>query len=104
MIPDINIITGYFESRTYLLDPHAYTAIPSTFKFAALPNLLGLITDHSPTNDTRSQIRTQFRTVIPTNQIPAGRILLNPRIFLVFDSTVCKGRDEFELLFSSLGI
>jgi hypothetical protein len=106
MIPDISTVAQFSNGRwkTYLLDPHTYTRIPPTLEFPTLSNLLGLITDHPATDDSRSQIRTQFGTIITPNQIPPGRIFLNSRIFLVFNSTVCKGRDEFELLFSGLGI
>jgi hypothetical protein len=106
MIPDISAVTQICNGRwkTYLLDPHTYTRIPPTLEFPTLPNLLGLVTDHSPTDDPRSQIRTQFGTIIPAYQVSTGGIFLNSRIFLVFNSTVCKGRDEFELLFSGLGI
>jgi len=104
MIPDISIIKAPCEQKTYLLDPHAYTRIPTAFKFPTLPNLLSFIADHSAADDPRSQIRTQFRAVIPTNQIPTGSILLNTRIFLILDGTVCQRRDKFELLFSGFGI
>ena len=104
MIPDISIIKALFELKTYLLDPHAYTCIPTALKFTPFPNLLSFIADHPAANDPRRQIRTQFRAVISTNQIPTGSVLLNTGIFLVFNSAVCQGRDEFELLFSGFGV